>query len=75
LKLWFGLNNKGKEKEKRTKETMEEIPSRARFASVKKNEREVLEFHAKGGDKNAFFLWKWTIGKRIVVLHTIFMLK
>jgi hypothetical protein len=46
---------------------MDEISSRARFVSVTKNEREVLEFQAKGGDKNAFFPRKRTIGKRIVV--------
>ncbi len=44
----------------------EEIPSRARFTLVTRNEREALEFQAIGGDNNAFFPWEWTTGKRIL---------
>jgi hypothetical protein len=39
----------------------------ARFASVTRNEREALEFQAKGGGKNACFPWKWALGRKILV--------
>ena len=38
-----------------------------RFVLITGKERKTLKFQARGGDKNAFFPWKWTIGKRIVV--------
>jgi hypothetical protein len=41
--------------------------SMARFASVTRNEREALEFQAKGGGKNACFPWKWALGRKILV--------
>ncbi len=50
-----------RKREKNAKETKEESPSRARFASVTRNEREALEFQAIGGGKNACFPWKWQL--------------
>jgi hypothetical protein len=45
----------------------EESPSRARFASATKNEREVLEFQTISGGKNACIPWKWAVRKKIRV--------
>jgi len=50
-----------RKREKNAKETKEESPSRARFASVTRNEREALEFQAIGGGENACFPWKWQL--------------
>jgi hypothetical protein len=36
-----------------------------RFVLITGKERKTLEFQTRGGDKNVFFPWKWTIGKRI----------
>ncbi len=51
----------------------EESPSRARFPSVTRNEREVLEFQTIGGGKNACIPWKWAVRKKI--LERKFLLK
>ena len=36
----------------------------ARFILISRKQREALEFQAIGGGKNAWFPWKWAVGKK-----------
>ena len=58
---------RGRRRKKNAKETKEESPSMARSVLITGKEREALEFQAIDRGKNAWFPWKWAIGKRIVV--------
>jgi hypothetical protein len=64
-----------RQRKKKTEETKEENPSRARIASVTRNERKALEFRTIGGDKDAFFPWKWALGKKILADIRMFFLR
>lgn len=67
LKDWLGSHSREKAVRRRQKKQWREAFLWQRFVLITRKERKALKFQAKGGDKSAFFPWKWTIRKRSVV--------
>ncbi len=47
----------------------------ARFILITGKERKALELQATGGGKNAWFPWKWAVGKKTLLDKSIFFVR